>query len=489
MFKNHFYRDVAKATVALFLVLLLCRFTGGAMSIVIVLTGIVAALARKPGLTVICYLMIPVLQVFNRAVVGMSSLQFIVGRFGGPLIIVALLASGMANRGGRERLPIGWLWAYLVVACISSFDGWMPMVSYFKIAYFAVMLLGLIVVSKAIQLRERDLLLLRIMFMALAVIMIVGSVLSYFVPSVGYSMMIYKMEGYGMMVTGEDIVQHEGAVFFNGMTCHSQALAPIVISLAAWVLGDMIYVERRFCALHVGILSFVPLLAYMSRSRGAFLEIMAVVGVTWIFGLPHARIARSMKGHLRGLLTLGVVLLIVVAVFFEIRNNAISRWLRKTDDVQKDTRTLREAFTSSRQGMIDMNLYDFKQNPLFGKGFQVTIFMQMASRTKDFNWFTAAVEKGVTPFVILGETGLCGAFVFLLFMVSFYTACLRRRYLSLMTCFTCFLVANLADSTFFSPSYLGGFMWVLSCVGGFSTDMLARRMDTQQTLEWQPTLV
>ena len=56
-----------------------------------------------------------------------------------------------------------------------------------------------------------------------------------------------------------------------------------------------------------------------------------------------------------------------------------------------------------------------------------------------------------------------------------------------MTCFTCFLVSNLADSTLFSPSYMGGFLWILSCVGGFSTDILAKRMDAQQQMfEWWP---
>ena len=48
--------------------------------------------------------------------------------------------------------------------------------------------------------------------------------------------------------------------------------------------------------------------------------------------------------------------------------------------------------------------------------------------------------------------------------------------MSLMTNFTCFLVANLADSTLFSPSGLGGFMWVVSCIGAFSTDCLAKRL-------------
>ena len=77
--------------------------------------------------------------------------------------------------------------------------------------------------------------------------------------------------------------------------------------------------------------------------------------------------------------------------------------------------------------------------------------------------------------MILGETGLLGAGVFAIFLVAFYTACIKRRYLALLTLFTCNLVANLADSSLFSPGGLGGFLWIVSCVGGFGVDLISIR--------------
>ena len=169
-----------------------------------------------------------------------------------------------------------------------------------------------------------------------------------------------------------------------------------------------------------------------------------------------------------------VSVLVVVAVFAQIRNQAISRWIRKVEDVHGDNRTLGEAFTASRTASIEYNLNDFRLNPMFGKGFQVMRGMDRAYRAKQLSIFSAPVEKGVTPYVILGETGLIGAGVFVIFLISFYTTCLKRRYLALLTLFTCYLVINLADSTLFSPGG-GGVFWIFSCLGGFGIDMISIR--------------
>ena len=70
------------------------------------------------------------------------------------------------------------------------------------------------------------------------------------------------------------------------------------------------------------------------------------------------------------------VLLVVSALTIEIHSNSISKWIRKTDDVQHDQCSKTEAFTGSRQGLIEMCMDDFRRNPLFGMGFQVAIYME-----------------------------------------------------------------------------------------------------------------
>lgn len=477
MFKNKFHKDVFKALVIICMILGLCRVTLGGMAVLIALLGAVFALARKPGYLACCYIMFPMFTVFNRVVVGISPIFLMTARLGNLFMIAAMMLTGAGFVGrARERLPIGWLFAYCLVACISSIDGWMPMISYLKIAQFVLFLIGLLFVTRLLQQSDEGLYQLRCFFMAMAIIFLWGALLSRFIPSIGYSMTIGKMAAYGMEVTGEEITSNEGMQLFNGMTCHSQMLAPTVAIMASWVLCDMLLIEKRFTFGHGFVLSAAPLLLYMSRSRGGLLDIVAVMIMVLFVCVPQAKLAHAVKNRLVQMLLLASFVLIGIAVVGQIRNQTLSKWLRKTDDVGGDTRSLREAFTGSRQALIEYNLNDFKLNPLFGKGFQVICGMEEAYRAKLITWYSASVEKGVTPYVILGETGLVGTGVFLIFMCVFYGTCLKRRYLALLTMFTCVLVANLADSTLFSPGGLGGFLWITSCIGGFGIDMMALRM-------------
>ena len=477
MFKNKFHKDVLIALVVICAILGLCRVTMGGVAVLVAVLGAGFALARKPGYLAFCYVMFPMFTIFNRTIVGISPVFLMTARLGNLFMIVAMVLTGAGFAGrAREKLPIGWMFAYCIVACISSIDGWMPLISYLKIAQFVLFLIGLLFVTRLLQQSEEGLYQLRCVFMALAIVFLWGSLVSRFVPSVGYSMTIDRAAGWGMDITGEEAAASEGMSLFNGMTHHSQMLAPTIAMLATWVLCDMLFVERRFAILHVGVMLPAPVLLYLSRSRGGLLDIVAVMGTIFFVCMPRARLAHAIKNRLVQMLLLATMFLVGALIVGQIRNQTLSKWLRKTEHVGGDTRSLKDAFTGRRQALIAYNLNDFKLNPLFGMGFQVVRGMEQAYRAKMITWYSASVEKGVTPYVILGETGLVGAGVFLIFLIVFYGTCLKRRYLSLITSFTCVLVANLADSTLFSPGGLGGFLWITACVGGFSTDLMALRL-------------
>ena len=208
--------------------------------------------------------------------------------------------------------------------------------------------------------------------------------------------------------------------------------------------------------------------------------LVCVIAVTFLVTIPRARLPMSVKRHMAVIIVSLAVLMLGLGAYFQFKNQAMSRWLRKTENVASDTRSLSEAFTDSRKLLIEMNLHDFYLNPLLGKGFQVVNGIREAYESGQVTWFSASIEKGVTPYVILGETGVLGGVAFLLFLWHFYSICFRSGYMSLMTNFTCFLVANLADSTFFSPSGLGGFLWMVTCIGAFSTDCLAKKLHSMR---------
>lgn len=352
----------------------------------------------------------------------------------------------------------------------------MPFISYMKLIQFVLFIVSIKIIMESMQESDNGLYHLRCYMMGLAIIFIVGGFVVRFIPSLGYSMILNKYDTFGIDVTAGELMMQEGMVLFNGMVCHSQMLAPVTAMIAAWVLCDMVLVEKKMSFLHCGVLCFAPLLIYMSRSRGGLLEIATVMGMVMFVCVPKARLTDRLKSKLWGMVLLMVAGLMGVGIVSEVKSQTISRWIRKTDNIGGDTRTLSEAFTGSRQGAIEYNLNDFKLNPLFGKGFQVLPDFKHKFERGEITWFFAPVEKGITPLVVIGETGVMGGVVFAMFLILFYSTCYKRRYLALMTMFTNMLVCNLADSTFFSPSGLGGLLWITSCVGGFSIDLISIRM-------------
>lgn len=472
--KNKFYIDVFKALMVLGVILGIAWISGGLAAILVTISGLIFALRNKVGYLAVCYVIYPVLINFNHAIVKLDTLLAISARLGNLLLMLLMLLMG--GRKGFERIPFFWLFAYCAVAAISSIGGWMPFISYLKLIQYVLFVAGILVLTNVVQQSDDGLYTIRCFFIALAGVFIVGGLLSHFVPSVGYSLMLQSFDKWGIDITAGELVSSEGVKLFNGLTCQSQMLAPVTSMMAALVLCDMLLIERRVTLLHLAVLSVAPILIYMSRSRGGLLEIVAVVGMATFICVPKARLAESVKRKLFGLVMVMVIGLIGVAVTVEIKDHTITKWIRKTENVGGDSRSLAEAFTESRQGLIEYNLNDFRLNPLFGKGFQVFCDFKQKYDRGEITWFFAPVEKGVTPYVVLGETGIIGAVVFVIFLISFYATCFRRRYLALMTMFTNMLVCNLADSTFFSPSGLGGLLWITSCVGGFSIDLISIRM-------------
>lgn len=475
MLRDTYYRDVLWCVVAFLAVFLLTRITLGFFSIAVVLAGCVFALRHNYAGLAFCYLLFPIFTVGNYQVCGLNGIVAMSARLGCIVIGFVALFTSLSNRCRSESLPIKWIFVYVGVAAISSIDGWFPMISYLKLALFTSFIIGIVSVSAMMQDSYTGLRWLRAIMMAMAVIMVIGSIVLYFIPSMGYSMMLTKMESFGDYSGLEGLVSRNSSLLFNGMTCHSQMLSPVVSMLATWVLCDMLLVEQRIRVVHLIILASTPILLFMSRSRGGFLTFVVVMAFTLFVCLPKARLSNKVRVKMISMVVMALVGLVLVGIYAQIKDQSISRWLRKTEDVDGDNRSLSEAMTSSRMGLVEENLQDFYLNPFLGKGFQVMPWLKQAYGNGFITWYSAPIEKGVTPFVILGETGLLGAGVFIVFLGAFYKRCLRRRYLALMNMFTCTLIANLADSTLFSPSGLGGFLWVVPCIGGYGLDLMSIR--------------
>lgn len=75
---------------------------------------------------------------------------------------------------------------------------------------------------------------------------------------------------------------------------------------------------------------------------------------------------------------------------------------------------------------------------------------------------STAIEKCFAGTMILEETGVIGAALFLAGAIFLLSECVRRRaYLCLAT-FVGFAAVNLGEAVVFSPSGLGGVCWLMA---------------------------
>ena len=215
----------------------------------------------------------------------------------------------------------------------------------------------------------------------------------------------------------------------------------------------------------------IPLL-YLSRSRVGFLTLVSALVVIYFYAMNKVSIALSVRRTIKSSMFVFGFLLIAVAAVAELNDQTVSKWLRKTNDLEGDLRDFTEAFTSTRMGLVEKSMYEFRRSPMFGSGFQVSEEHEYLMQRTDGLIFSAPVEKGLLPVMVLGETGIVGAICFAFFLISFHAAAVKRRLFVTISMFAVFFMANFGEATFFSPGGMGGVLWLLSVVGGFVIDTM-----------------
>lgn len=466
-------RSVGVIVAKILMVFFLCKISGGLFVAVLVGYGIWAASVQKLGDALSCYVLMPLLTVANPYLVSIGGVGTAILRLGFIAMTISLMLAAGRRRGG-EQIPLGLLWLYVFVSVFSSIGGYAPLISFLKIINFSMFLCGIWLGMRNLDRRFVDVRTLRRFLLSIICVVICGSLaLAFILPGTAYfNSLQYAIQEYGVdAINSQGLQRLDGMVLLSGITNQSQCLAPLSAVSAIWVLCDMLFVEKRLSILHCIVLLCAVPLVYMTRSRCALLSSCVGVAVVFAYGMRYATLERRVRGKLMSgliLLCLGVGAL---AVVMEAKNHTISKWVRKSENVKSDERSITEAFTQSRMGLVETNMADFRRNPLLGSGFQVEYEFQYRY-PKNAIVLSAPIEKGVLPLMILGETGIVGALVFLVFVVVFYVRCTQKRYIATAILFTVFLTANLGEAIFFSTGGPGGVCWVVSIVGGFAIDMI-----------------
>lgn len=475
-------KRIAKGLVLLVLTVLVCRFTQGVGASLLVGVAILCAFTGRTGWSVLAYILFPAMMIMNPFVLPKTGEMGVFLRSGIVVMSFVLMLTAV-QRKGNSRIPISGIWIYLLVAIVSSAGGYYPQISYLKIANFSLLMLGIGIGFSNIDKRVQDLAIVRIFLLTFVAFIVFGSYfVKIFMPGAAYLSTLRMAYNTGLGEANAVAQAATGKLLFAGITNQSQCLAIILPSSLALLVCDMLFVERRISKVHLAIILAGLPMVYMTGSRSAFLTTAVSCAVIYFYCLGKINISRRVRSSLRTVMTVGLLAIFVVCGVMEVKNDSISKWLRKSEDVAGDTRGFGEAFTASRQGLIAENMYDFKRNPILGSGFQVSYEHQFWFKNHKGMIWTAPIEKGVLPVMVLGETGIVGEIAFLIFLSIFYMTCIRKKYFCCMTLMTAFIVSNMAEANFFSPGGPGGMMWVLCVGGGFVIDMIAlhrRRIERQ----------
>ena len=470
--------NIYKATLRMFffvcLMIGLCRLTRGYIMPIYTLVGVCCAFGNHLGWALVFYVMMPFFVILNPALVGNESSLYGLSIRLGPLLIGLILAMQGASREGQHRLPLFGIVPFLMAAAISSVDGWAPSISFAKLVNFSVFILGIWFGTQNLQQRPKDVLLLRSYYLAMATLLVFGSVVTIAIPSIGYatSLSMALREG-GVELAKETLRRMQAdsmMTLFCGITNHSQALATLLPMAVGFALSDMLLLERRFRWLHLGIVVLALPLTYMTRSRIGLVSMVAALYMCAIYAARNIQLPAYLRARLNRGIMVGGGVLVGVVIVSQLTTGSMSRWMRKTEGTEEDRRSLGEAMTSSRMGLLEQSLYEFRRNPLFGSGFQVDENTPELVKSSRGLIISAPIEKGVAPVMVLGETGIFGEACFIIFLATFYGSCVRRKYVVTLSLFTIFFVSNMGEATIFSPGGGGGVMWMMSTVGGFALD-------------------
>lgn len=374
-------------------------------------------------------------------------------------LAVALTAKNTSIRRHSPLVkPFLLLMPYLAWMAMISMQGWNPTISYLKIILFLSFFFAFYGIADAvISGRRVPSAKVRSVFLSLCVFAIVGSVA--LIPFPGISQM-----------GAEDLVEAlksgiQIKSLFKGMMFHSQALGPLMAMLFVAVLSDYVFTARKKDMLYLLLLVCAPIALYKTSSRTAMGTMLAGTMFTlWLF-MRTRQIRSVWKARVVSTSMLVIVVGACALASSGSGREAIARYVTKTAEATTLAGVSSEEILSSRQGLMDEAMYNFRRKPFVGNGFQVSEVMSLSGGGGAASLLSAPVEKGVWLTAVLEEGGIPGMIMFVLFGVCAIPMLIVRRAYTGATMLFMMFVLNLGEFTFFSMSGIGGFCWMLCFLG------------------------
>ena len=143
-------REVFRQALIIVGIVVLSRFTKNWAVAGLALYGILSALKQRQGPTLIVYLLLAFLPMVSPILMPRYEHFSAIARLSSLAMTCALILTG-DNRDGRNQIPLGTIYLFLLMAALSSIEGYCPVISYLKIVNFFIFITGIYIGTKNIN--------------------------------------------------------------------------------------------------------------------------------------------------------------------------------------------------------------------------------------------------------------------------------------------------------------------------------------------------
>lgn len=433
----------------------LMRVTGGAGFAIVIPMVFYSFLARKTE-SLLFWLLVAVCSLIVNPHLVSKGGGFAWMQRGLMLFLGSVMAVNVMTYPAHKAVrPYAGMLFYIVFMVLPSAQGWNPKISFLKLLLFSLIYFAYLGVSNQVGINpsvsSRKI---RSVMLSIAILFIFGSIV--LVPFPGLS----QMRASDFEAGTVDLSSFKS--LFMGMANHSQCLGPVVSILSVVLLGDLLFSIKKMDLLYVVMLLCSPYLIYLTSSRtGMGSYLLGQAFVVWVFMNAWGIGSRWKSRVMTSAILLATVLLIGIAVVPSVHEKAIKFVTKSTN---ADAAVTTEQIISSRQGLMDQAIHNFKTSPLLGNGFQVSSEMKYVKK-EGLAILSAPIEKGVWVTAVLEEGGIIGWTIFVLFLFICIAKSIQRHAYIGASCLFVLTLTNLGEFTFFSMSYTGGITWAMVFVG------------------------
>ena len=269
---------------------------------------------------------------------------------------------------------------------------------------------------------------------------------------------------------------------FQGVFCHPQAFGVFIAPFATWLIVEFLKNRGRREFLILFLITFVMLA--ITRARTSMLAFALGAAATFLSAFRNAsshRIFRSSKFVMVASITT-IGLLVGAMVARQAISDRVTGYIVKgyRAGPRMDMDEMWRSVQYSRKGQIDRSAENFSYNPGLGVGFGMTDRFGITAKGSRTFWgipLSTESEMGFIFLAILGQTGLVGSILFLVFLFYLYEPIFSYGdpgWIALST--TAFFV-NFGETILFSSGGLGAFSWLI--IGYAHLDSIRRRSENK----------